>query len=226
MSIKEGINKFRALFPDHKNGLVAVSKTKPIADLMEAYEAGQRIFGENKVQEMVDKYEQLPKDIRWHMIGHLQRNKVKYIAPFVDLIHSVDSYRLLKEINKQGAKFERKIPVLLQIHIAREETKFGLSEEEVKEIIQGGEFEKMEHVFITGLMGMATFTENMDTVRKEFKYLRSLFEQLKENEIPGRLEMNELSMGMTNDYEIALEEGSTLIRIGSAIFGARNYESA
>jgi hypothetical protein len=202
--------------------LVAVSKTKPNEDLMEAYEAGQRALGENKVQELTDKAEALPKDIEWHMIGHLQRNKVKYIAPFVHLIHSVDSVRLLKEINKQGKKIDRVIPVLLQIHIAEEENKYGLDEQELHELLSSEDFKEMNHVEVQGLMGMATFTDDTDKIRREFKSLKKLFDKTAEQYNDEKLNLKELSMGMSGDYEIAIEEGSTMVRIGSKIFGERN----
>ena len=201
--------------------LIAVSKTHPIERIMEAYEAGQRDFGENKVQELVEKYEALPKDIRWHMIGHLQSNKVKYIAPFVHLIHGVDSVNLLKEINKQGIKNERQIACLLQFHIAQEDTKFGLSLEEAKALLAGPEFSLLNHVRICGVMGMATFTENTAQIRKEFQNLHAIYQQLKSSYFSSNSEFKEISMGMSDDYPIAMEEGSTLIRVGSKIFGAR-----
>lgn len=202
--------------------LVAVSKTKPSSVILTAYEAGQRHFGENKVQELTKKAEELPKDIQWHMIGHLQRNKVKYIAPFVHLIHGVDSLKLLKEINKQGEKVNRVIHCLLQVHIAEEETKFGFDEKELIHLLGSEEFASMKYVQINGLMGMATFTEDTDQVRREFKSLKNLFEQFK-NSDHAHLQMNTLSMGMSGDYLLALEEGSNMVRIGSSIFGERNY---
>lgn len=201
--------------------LIAVSKTQPIEKLMEAYDAGQRIFGENKVQEVVPKYEALPKDIEWHMIGHLQTNKVKYIAPFIHLIHSVDSAKLLEEINKQARKLGRTIPCLLQLHIAKEETKFGFSEDEVLELLQSTSFKNFQNIKIMGLMGMATFSENPEQVRSEFKSLKRFFDRLKKSSLPEGIEMKELSMGMSGDYKIAIEEGSTMVRVGSAIFGSR-----
>lgn len=223
MSISSNVNKFENLATGKKIKIAAVSKTKPNQDVMEAYQAGQRLFAENKVQEMVEKYESLPKDIEWHMIGHLQRNKVKQIAPFVHLIHSVDSARLLKEVNKQGAKVERTIPCLLQVHIAREESKFGFSGEELVQLFESDEIKKYENVSIKGLMGMATFTEDENIIRNEFRHLKQLFEKLKNYEATN-VNFIELSMGMSNDYLIAIEEGSTIIRVGSAIFGARNYQ--
>ena len=203
--------------------LVAVSKTKPEAIIQEAYDLGIRVFGENKVQELATKYEKLPKDIEWHMIGHLQSNKVKYIAPFVALIHAVDSLKLLKEINKQAAKNDRIINCLLQVHIADESSKFGLDENELYAILGDDHFNTLQNVKIVGLMGMATNTNDLDKVRKEFKRLKDLFDAISGSKLPEHVDMNELSMGMSGDYKIALEEGSTLIRVGSAIFGERNY---
>ncbi|MEC3966956.1 YggS family pyridoxal phosphate-dependent enzyme [Flagellimonas halotolerans] len=218
MPIKDDLNKIKSELPEGVT-LVAVSKTKPNEDILEAYEAGQRVFGENKVQEMVQKWEGLPKDIEWHMIGHVQRNKVKYMAEFVSLIHGVDSPRLLKEINKQAKKHDRVIPCLLQIHIAEEDTKFGLDEKELYELISSDYFKAMEHIKIVGLMGMATFTDDMNQVRREFAQLKSMFDSLKDK----LTDISILSMGMSGDYAIAIEEGSTMVRIGSSIFGARNY---
>ena len=223
MSIAENIEKFKNVTNSDQCTLVAVSKTKPAEDILEAYATGIKDFGENKAQEMVEKFEQLPKDIRWHMIGHLQRNKVKYIAPFVHLIHSVDSLRLLQEIDKQGEKAGKTINCLLQIHIAREETKFGLSEEELIALLNSEEFVNMGHVKVLGLMGMATNTENPERIRNEFQYLRELFNRIKDTISHPNVEMKELSIGMSSDYIIALEEGSTMIRVGSAIFGKRDY---
>jgi pyridoxal phosphate enzyme (YggS family) len=200
--------------------LVAVTKTKPTSLLAEAYQAGARLFGENKVQEMVAKYEELPKDIQWHMIGHLQTNKVKYMVPFVSLVHSVDSFKLLKEIHKEAKKNDRVIDCLLQIYIAREETKFGLSEEEALEIITSAELAALTNVRIVGLMGMASNTDDLNVVRAEFRGLKNTFESFKSHE-NARVTMRELSMGMSGDYLIAQEEGSTLVRVGSAIFGSR-----
>lgn len=203
--------------------LIAVSKTQPDEKLLEAYAAGQRIFGENKVQELTGKSERLPKDIEWHMIGHLQRNKVKYIVPFVHLIHSVDSLRLLEEIDKQGQKVNRIVPCLLQIHIAAEETKFGFDRQELMEALPA--IAKLKWVSIRGLMGMATLTANNETIRSEFRQLKNLFEELKKTATYANIVMEELSMGMSSDYRIAAEEGSTLVRIGTTIFGARNYST-
>lgn len=188
---------------------------------MEAYEAGCKMFGENKVQEMVGKYEVLPKDVEWHLIGHLQTNKVKYITPFVGLIHSIDSFKLLQEVDKQAQKVNRTIRCLLQIHIAEEETKFGLSYEEAESLLQMPQLPGLQHIKIVGLMGMATFTDNTDQVRKEFRGLKTFFDKMKSQVLPPNVEVMELSMGMSGDYQIAVEEGSTLIRVGSSIFGAR-----
>ena len=215
--IKQNLEKIRAEL-SNKIVLVAVSKTKPIQDLKDAYEAGQRVFGENKIQEMVTKYEALPKDIKWHMIGHLQRNKVKYMAHFVDLIHGVDSLKTLKEINKQALKHNRIINCLIQVRIAKEETKFGLSYEEVLNILNSDELKTFKNVKITGLMGMATFTKDETIIEKEFSKLNSFFES---NQTKYNLET--LSMGMSGDYKIGIRNGSTMIRVGSSIFGARNY---
>lgn len=220
--IKESLLRFRESVQPQAT-LVAVSKTKPIQDLEEAYDAGQRHYGENKIQEMTEKWETLPKDIMWHMIGHTQRNKVKYMAPYVHLIHSVDSPRLLKEINKQAKNNKRVIDCLLQIHIAEEETKFGFDEAELVDLLNDEAFIEYENVQIKGLMGMATFTDNKEQIRKEFKNLAQLFKKIKQEQLlSSRHEFTELSMGMTGDYEIALEEGSTMVRIGSAIFGSRD----
>jgi PLP dependent protein len=219
MTIGQRLTAIRSEMPPHCR-LIAVSKTHPVDTIMEAYAAGHRIFGENKVQEMVPKAESMPKDIEWHMIGTLQRNKVKYIAPFVSLVHSVDSPDLLKEINKQALKAKRIIPCLLQIHIAREETKFGFSPEEAMAFLTSGGHLDLVNVQIVGLMGMATFTENTGQIRSEFKELKSLSDSIKSKTFPN-VEMKELSMGMSSDYKIAIEEGSTLVRIGTAIFGSR-----
>ncbi len=199
--------------------LVAVSKTKPNGAILDAYTAGQRIFGENKIQEMVAKYDELPKDIQWHMIGHLQRNKVKYMAHFVNLIHGVDSYKTLKEINKQAKKHHRVIHCLLQARIAKEETKFGLSFTDIDQIISGEELSELKNIKIIGLMGMATFTENQEQLKEEFSSLKVFFDELKIHN-PS---LKTLSMGMSGDYQLAIANGSTMVRVGSAIFGARNY---
>lgn len=224
MGIKDNLKSVKSTFQNPNCLLVAVSKTKPIEDLREAYDAGIRDFGENKVQEIQEKQSQLPEDARWHMIGHLQSNKVKYIASFVHLIHGVDSFKLLQEINKQGKKTDRIIPCLLQMHIAEEETKFGFDKSELEEMLDSKEFKDLTHVRISGLMGMATFTENLEQVRKEFRGLKQLFEDLKSRTLPGFVHLEELSMGMSGDYLIAQEEGSTMVRIGSAIFGARKLQ--
>ena len=218
MNIADNLNQLRSSVPAHVT-LVAVSKTKPQEDLLEAYAAGQRVFGENKIQEMTAKYEALPKDIAWHMIGHVQSNKVKYMAPYVSLIHGVDREKLLKEINKQASKHERVIDCLLQIHIAKEETKFGLSEEELFGILQTDVSTTYPNVRLVGLMGMATFTNNKAQIKAEFETLKSLYEKAKEYITT----FHTLSMGMSGDYSLAIEAGSTMIRVGSKIFGARNY---
>lgn len=218
MPIKENLVEIKNSLPNHVT-LVAVSKTKPNEDLMEAYDAGQRIFGENKIQEMTEKWEALPKDISWHMIGHVQRNKVKYMAPYVSLIHGVDSFKLLKEIDKQAQKNNRNIACLLQMHIAEESTKFGLDSEELFAMLNDTNFKALDNITIKGLMGMATFTDDEAQIRKEFQNLRQLYNKAKE--LVPSLEV--LSMGMSGDYKIAIEEGSTMVRIGSSIFGARNY---
>ena len=214
--------EFTGKLPDNVK-LVAVSKTKPVDDIRELYEMGHRVFGENKVQELTGKSESLPGDIQWHMVGHLQRNKVKYIAPFVSMIHSVDSQKLLNTIEKEGRKNHRSIDCLLQVHIAREETKFGFSEEELFAMLDSLNPEDYPHVRIKGLMGMATFTEDLEKVRQEFKGLKSMFDTIRENPAYKFPEFREISMGMSNDYKVAIEEGSTMIRIGSLIFGERNY---
>lgn len=219
MSIDTNLSQIKSRLPDHVT-LVAVSKTKPKEDLLEAYHAGQRIFGENKIQEMTDKWEQLPKDIEWHMIGHVQTNKVKYMAPFVSLIHGVDSLKLLREINKQAKKNNRMIKCLLQIYIATEESKFGLNEAELSELIHDEEFKKLENIKVVGLMGMASFTKDETQIRKEFAHLKSLFDYVQPYQLTN-CDFKILSMGMSNDYPIAIDCGSTMVRIGSNIFGSR-----
>ncbi len=221
MSIKSNLNTINNTLPAHVK-LIAVSKTKPVSEILEAYNAGQRAFGENKIQEMADKFQELPKDIEWHMIGHLQRNKVKYMSNFVHLIHGVDSLKTLKEINKQAIKNNRVINCLLQLKIAKEDTKFGLSFKEVEEILISEEFKNLANVNIQGLMGMASFTDDETIVRSEFKTLKNYFNNLK---IHNSTNFNPtiISMGMSGDYKIAIEEGSTMVRVGSAIFGTRNY---
>lgn len=221
--IKNNIKQFKDFLKDTNTRLIAVSKTQPVALIQEAYDAGQRIFGENKAQEMTSKHEALPKDIEWHMIGHLQSNKVKYIAPFVSLIHSVDSYKLLEEINKQAIKNNRTISCLLQVHIAREETKFGFDETEITSLFSEKKLSTLKNIHILGLMGMATFTEDERIIHAEFQSLKKLFDKLGVSDLPENVSMRELSMGMSSDYKIAIEEGSTLIRVGTAIFGERNY---
>lgn len=222
MSISSILSSIKTDLPDHVR-LVAVSKFHPVEMIEEAYHAGQRIFGENHVQEMTQKHEVLPKDIEWHFIGHLQTNKVKYIAPFVSLIHSVDSFKLLKEINKQAEKSQRVISCLLQIHIAQEETKFGFSFDECRTMLQEEEWKTLTHVQLCGVMGMATFTDDVQEVRNEFRSLKKFFDEIKENYFSHIDAFREISMGMTDDYPIAIEEGSTLIRIGTKIFGERVY---
>lgn len=216
--IKENLKKITATLPENVT-LVAVSKTKPITDLQEAYDAGQRIFGENKIQEMVAKYDELPKDIQWHMIGHLQRNKVKYMAHFVDLIHGVDSFKTLKEIDKQAKKHNRVIKCLLQARIAKEDTKFGLPFNEIDEILASDALQELTNVNIVGLMGMATFTDNQEQLQEEFSSLSNFF-KLNQKKYTN---LQILSMGMSGDYQLAIKNGSTMVRIGSSIFGVRNY---
>jgi pyridoxal phosphate enzyme (YggS family) len=221
MSITQNLNQIKSTIPKHVT-LVAVSKTKPIEALQEAYDAGQRIFGENKIQEMTQKWEVLPKDIEWHMIGNLQRNKVKYMAEYVSLIHGVDSFKLLQEINKQAIKHNRVIDCLLQIKIAQEDSKAGMTLEEAKTILQSEEFSSLKNIKITGLMGMASFTDNQEQVSSEFNYLSNSFNDLKEIKTYN-CELKTISMGMSADYELAINCGSTMVRVGSSIFGARNY---
>lgn len=220
MSIAQNLHNIKSSIPDNVT-LVAVSKTKPVSDLMEAYEAGQRIFGENKIQEMTEKWQQMPKDIEWHMIGHVQSNKVKYMMPYVKLIHGVDSLKLLKEINRQAVRWRKNINCLLQIHIAEEETKFGLNEHELEELLDSEEFKAMTNIKIVGLMGMATFTDNQEQIKREFNHLKKIFDALKNQPITQNLQPITLSMGMSGDYQIAIESGSTMVRIGSSIFGSR-----
>ncbi|GEQ86641.1 YggS family pyridoxal phosphate enzyme [Patiriisocius marinistellae] len=215
--ISENIKKYKTELPKNVT-LVAVSKTKPVEDLMEAYEAGQRVFGENKIQEMESKWQEMPKDIEWHMIGHVQRNKVKYMAPFVSLIHAVDSLKLLKEINKQALKNDRKINCLLQIKIAEEDSKFGMEASLASEILISEEFKELKNVSVVGLMGMATFTEDESQVASEFERLKVIFKNFRSKHSA----LKTLSMGMSGDYKLAIEHGSTMVRIGSSIFGSRN----
>jgi pyridoxal phosphate enzyme (YggS family) len=224
----QGTESFKDIRAEIKIGvrLVAVSKTKPAEKILEIYKQGQRDFGENKVQEMVAKAEALPSDIIWHMIGHLQTNKVKYIAPFVSYIHGVDSEKLLSKINNEALKNERKIHCLLQMHIAEEESKFGFSEEELNDFTSNFKPGDYEGVIFAGVMGMATFTDNMQQVRMEFRKLKGIFDKLKKNVFPEEAAFKEISMGMSDDYKIAIEEGATMVRIGSLIFGARNYTNS
>ncbi len=224
-TIQQNLNTIKSQLPAHVT-LVAVSKTKPVADLMEAYDAGQRIFGENKIQEMTDKWEIMPKDIEWHMIGHVQTNKVKYMAPYVSLIHGVDSLKLLQEINKQAAKNNRVIDCLLQVYIAEEESKFGLDEQELEEILNKildsarNDNNEFKNIRVIGLMGMATFSENQNQIKKEFKHLKTIFDKYNQLET-SNLKLETLSMGMSGDYQLAISCGSTMVRIGSSIFGSR-----
>jgi hypothetical protein len=218
--IAEKIKEIQSSLPENVT-LVAVSKTKPVEDIQQAYNAGQCIFGENKVQEMTSKYEVLPKDIQWHLIGHLQTNKVKYIAPYVSLIHSIDSEKLLREVNKEAKKNNRIISCLLQFHIAEEETKFGFSFDEAKELIESEAFLNFQNIQIVGIMGMASFTENEQQIRNEFQTLHDYFQVLKSHYFKFNPDFKEISMGMSGDYKIAIEHGSTMIRVGSTIFGHR-----
>lgn len=218
MSIKDKLENINLKIPSEVC-LVAVSKTKPISDILEAYEYGQRVFGENKIQELVEKHNKLPKDIEWHMIGHIQRNKVKYMAPFVSLIHSADSYRLIKEINKQGKINNRVINCLLQIKIASEESKFGFTEKEATDFLDSDEYVSFKNIKIVGLMGMATFTDDQRKIDQEFNKLKIFYKKVNRS----NSEINVLSMGMSDDYPIAIRNGSTMVRIGSSIFGKRNY---
>ena len=222
MSVKERIIEFNNHLKPHHCKLIAVSKTKPVELIREAYNAGQLDFGENKIQELREKPAQLPDDIRWHMIGHVQTNKVKYIAPFIYLIHAVDSLKLLKEINKQAIKNDRVINCLLQVHIAQEEHKFGFEINELIAMLNSGEFKALENIKIVGLMGMATYTDDQDLIRSEFQSLKTTLDKIKAEFSYSNIEMSELSMGMSDDYPIAIEEGSTMVRVGSKIFGARN----
>lgn len=221
-AIANEITKIKSSLPATTR-LIAVSKTKPVEDLQQAYDAGQRVFGENKALEMRDKHEVLPNDIQWHFIGHLQTNKIKYIISYVSLIHSIDSCNLLNEVNIAAAKKDRVVDCLLQFHIADEDTKYGLSFDEAQELLNSPEYKAMNNIRIVGVMGMATFTDNQDQIRQEFRNLKSIFDRLKEQYFADNDSFKEISMGMSDDYPIAIEEGSTLIRVGSAIFGKRNY---
>jgi pyridoxal phosphate enzyme (YggS family) len=222
MSVQQNISEIRKHIPSHVR-LVCVSKFHPNETVLEAYECGERIFGESKVQEMCGKYETLPKDISWHFIGHLQTNKIKFIVPFVDLIHGVDSYKVLEEINRQALKVSKTVNCLLQIHIAKEETKFGFSSEELMETLSEGKWKELTGVTISGLMGMATYTDNREQIRTEFNGLKTLFDQVKSQFFNDASSFCELSMGMSDDYRLAIEEGSTLVRIGTSVFGIREY---
>ncbi len=222
MGIVENLQTLKEQIPDHVT-LVAVSKTKPDEMIQEAYKANHRDFGENKVQDLVAKQERLPDDIRWHMIGHLQSNKVKYLAPFVHLIHGVDSLKLLGVINKEAIKHSRVIDCLLQMHIAQEETKFGLYRDELEEIVSSDSFRELRHIRIRGLMGMATYTENSEQIREEFRLLKRIFEEMKASHFSEEPTFDQISFGMSDDFQLAIEEGSTMVRIGSLIFGPRNY---
>jgi pyridoxal phosphate enzyme (YggS family) len=222
MSISENIQSIKSNIPQHVT-LVAVSKTKPNSSIQEAYAGGQRIFGENKVQELTKKYDELPKDIEWHYIGHLQSNKIKFIAPFVSLIHGVDSEKLLKAINKEGKKVNRRIKCLLQFHIAKESTKFGLSAEEAQSMLDTNILNELENIEICGVMGMATYTDDKAQVTNEFKTLKNIFATLKNKYFVNHDSFSQISMGMSGDYPIAITQGSTMIRVGSSIFGERNY---
>jgi len=225
MNAAEQLNQVRKTIPDHCT-LIAVSKTHPVEKITEVYAAGQRVFGENKVQELVQKAAVLPPDIEWHLIGHLQTNKVKQIVGVASLIHSIDSLRLLEEVEKQAAKKSITVRCLLQVHIAKEETKFGFSIEEIQNLLIAEVLDRLPHIEIAGLMGMATLTENQDQIRAEFRSLRQLFTLLGQTVRHPRVKMKELSMGMSSDYPLAIEEGSTMVRIGSAIFGSRNYSAS
>jgi len=220
MSITDNLIEIKKKLPDHVR-LIAVSKTKPAECILELYQYGQRIFGENRVQEITEKYQQLPSDIEWHFIGHLQTNKVKFITPFISFIHSIDSLKLLNEINKEAQKNNRVINCLLEMYIATEETKFGLDLSESIALLESPEYKKMNHIRICGVMGIATFTEDLTRVRNEFKNLASYYNQIKTRYFSNQSYFKEISMGMSNDYETAIQEGSTLVRIGTSIFGSR-----
>ncbi len=225
MSISKNLQNLKAQLPENVT-LVAVSKTKPQSDILEAYESGQRVFGENKIQEMTEKYEALPKDIEWHMIGHVQTNKIKYMASFVHLIHGVDSFKLLKEINKQALKHNRIIRCLLQIKIANEATKFGMSNDDVLTLFESEEIKQLQNIQIVGFMGMATFTSDKNQIKKEFDTLKFFFDMVKKSkDINTNISLDILSMGMSDDYTIAMSCGSNMVRIGSSIFGKRNYNN-
>lgn len=220
MSITKNLQEIKEQVPENVT-LVAVSKTKPVSDIMQAYDAGQRIFGENKIQDMVDKFEEMPKDIAWHMIGHVQRNKVKYMAHFVSLIHGVENFKTLKEINKQAAKYDRNIDCLLQIKIASEDSKFGMTAAEASDILHSAAFSELKNITVIGVMGMATFTEDQEQIRSEFNSLKTTFENLKKESNT----LTAISMGMSGDFKLAINCGSTMVRVGSSIFGSRNYNN-
>ncbi len=224
MGVAENIALLRKEIPQHVK-IVAVSKTMPNLRIQEAYDAGHRAFGENRVQELIEKHESLPGDMEWHLIGHLQTNKVKYIVPFVQLIHSVDSLKLLSEINREASRIGRKIDCLLQMRIASEDTKFGLTWDEVRRILSSSEYKDFQSIRIAGLMGMATFTDNIGQVKKEFMLLARYFQEIKSEWFSGITSFKELSMGMSGDFRLAIEAGSTMVRIGSLIFGERNYNN-
>jgi len=222
MDIAKNLEKIKSDLPEGVK-LIAVSKTKPNDAILEAYQTGHRMFGENKAQELIRKHEELPEDIEWHFIGHLQSNKAKYIAPFVSMIHSIDSFKILKIVNKEARKNDRVIPCLLQFHIAEEESKYGLTEAGAREILESEAYKNMQNISIAGVMGMATFTDDSEKVRSEFRRLKSIFNELKNKYFADNPEFKEISMGMSDDYPLAVEEGSTIVRVGSKIFGARNY---
>lgn len=224
MNIREKIVEIKKQIPEGVT-LVAVSKTKPIEDIMQAYDEGQRVFGENKAQEMKEKQALLPKDIQWHMLGHLQENKVKYIVPFVSLIHSVDSLKILHAINKRAIICERVVDCLLEIDISHEETKFGLSKDELYNLLSSPEYEQMKNIRICGLMGIGSITDDNSKTREEFRGLRALYSEIKDKFFAGKDYFRHVSMGMSGDYDIAIEEGSTIVRIGSKIFGERDYSA-
>lgn len=225
MDLLHNLQNIQSNIPEHVE-IVAVSKTKPVSMIQELYDAGHRAFGENKVQDLISKYEQLPEDIQWHMIGHLQSNKVKYIAPFIYLIHAVDSLKLLKVINKEAEKNSRVIDCLLQVYIASETAKFGFDVDDLFSLLGSGEISKLENVNIQGLMGMATYTKDINKIKTEFKNLKRIFENIKENNTDLNIHLSILSMGMSSDYSIAIEEGSNMVRIGSLIFGPRNFTNS
>jgi len=220
MSVRDNLERIKQQIPAHVT-LVAVSKTKPASDILEAYETGQRIFGENKIQEMTAKRSELPPDIEWHMIGHVQTNKIRHMASYVSLVHGIDSLKLLVELDKQAKKHDRVISCLLQVYIAEEETKFGFDEPEIYEILASDEFAKLQNIEVKGLMGMASFTDNREQVNKEFSHLKNIYDKIRELPKTDNFKPEILSMGMSGDYSTAIECGSTMVRIGSSIFGSR-----